>query len=93
MFVDWKTHLLVEYSKSTFACQLLDSQVWNDRYKAVDDIIYYTDRVYLEPKLKMKEKILREVHYSPLVRHPRSPEICMKIWEKFTWKGLKDDVM
>jgi hypothetical protein len=38
---EWKSHLLVEYSKNKFACELMDDQVQDDRYKLVDDIIYY----------------------------------------------------
>jgi hypothetical protein len=39
--VDWKAHLLVEYSKNQFACQLMDGQVQDDNFRIMDDIIYY----------------------------------------------------
>lgn len=52
--IDWKAHLLVKYSNS-FACQLMDGEVQDDRYKVVDDIIYYKDRIYLVPESKMKK--------------------------------------
>jgi hypothetical protein len=39
--VDWKAHLLVEYSKNRFACELMDGQVQDDNYRIIDDIIYY----------------------------------------------------
>jgi hypothetical protein len=48
---DWKSHLLVEYSKNKFACEVMDRSVQDDRYKVVDDIIYYKDRIYLVPNL------------------------------------------
>lgn len=67
--VDWKEHLLVEYSKNTFACKLMDGQVQDDRYKVVDDIIYYKHIIYLVPESKIKETILKEMHDSPLVGH------------------------
>ena len=35
---DRKEHLLVEYSKKIFSCQLMDGQVQDDMYKVVDDI-------------------------------------------------------
>jgi hypothetical protein len=54
--VDWKSHLLVEYSKNKFACELMDGQVQDDRYRIVDDIIYYKGRIYLVPESKFKEK-------------------------------------
>ena len=40
---NWKAHLLVEYSKNTFACMQMDDDTQDDRYKVVDDIIYYKD--------------------------------------------------
>jgi hypothetical protein len=39
--VDWKAHLLVEYSKNRFACELMDGQVQDDNFRIVDDIIYH----------------------------------------------------
>jgi len=39
--VDRKAHLLVEYSKNRFACELMDGQVQNDSFRIIDDIIYY----------------------------------------------------
>ena len=38
---DWRSLLLVEYSKNKFACELLDGHIQDDRYKIIDDIIYY----------------------------------------------------
>jgi hypothetical protein len=47
--VDWKSHLFVEYSKNQFSCQLIDHSVKDDRYKVVDDIIYYKYFIYVVP--------------------------------------------
>ena len=44
---DWRSHLLVEYSKDKFACELLDGQIQDDRYKVIDDIIYYKNKIFL----------------------------------------------
>lgn len=90
---DWKEYLLVEYSKNTFACELMDGQVQDDRYKVVDDIIYYKDIIYLVPESKMKEKVLKELHDSPLTGHPRYLKTYRQIRERFSWKGLKNDVL
>ena len=51
---DWKTQLLVEYSKNMFSCEIMDGHIHNDRYRVVDDIIYYKDQIYrvLGSKLK-----------------------------------------
>ena len=37
---DWRARLLVEYSKDKFACEVLDGQVVDDRYRVVNEIIY-----------------------------------------------------
>ena len=42
---DERARLLVEYSKDRFACEVLDGQVADDRYKVVDKIIYYRARI------------------------------------------------
>jgi hypothetical protein len=41
--VDWKYHLVMEYAKDQFACQLLDEQVQDDDLKVMNDLIYYKD--------------------------------------------------
>jgi hypothetical protein len=91
--MEWKALLLVEYSKYRFACEILDGQVSNDRYKVIDDIIYYKDRIYLVPESQLKEKILHVVHTSPLVGHLGYLKTYRQIRERFAWKGLKTDVL
>jgi hypothetical protein len=71
ILADCKSHLLVEYSKNTFACDLMDHNIQDDRYEVVDDIIYYKDHIYLVLKSTLKEKITRAMHDAPLVGHPR----------------------
>jgi hypothetical protein len=66
---DWKSHLLVEYSKNKFACEVMDGQIHDDRYRVIDDVIFYKDRVYLVPDSGLKKKILTTVHDSPLAGH------------------------
>jgi hypothetical protein len=66
---DWKSHLLVEYSKNKFACEVMDGKIQDDRYRVIDDVIFYKDRVYLVPDLRLKKKILTAVHDSPLAGH------------------------
>ena len=40
---NWKSDLLVEYSKNKFACEILDGRVEENRYKVMDDVIFYKD--------------------------------------------------
>jgi hypothetical protein len=66
---DWKSHLLVEYSKNTFACEVMDGQIQDHQYRVIDDVIFYKDRVYLVPNSGFKKKILIAIHDSPLAGH------------------------
>jgi hypothetical protein len=93
IYVDWKSQLLVEYSKNKFACELMDGQVQDERFQVRDDLIYYKERIFLVPGSKFKGKILREYHDSPLARYEGFLKTYRKIRERFTWKGLKEDVM
>jgi hypothetical protein len=83
----------VEYSKNTFACELMEGIIQDDRYMVVDDIIYYKDRIYLVPESTLKDKILRAVHDTPLIEHPGYLKTYRQVKEKFSWKGLKEDVL
>jgi hypothetical protein len=66
---DWKAHLLVEYSKNKFACEVLDGHVVDDRYRVLDNVIFYKDRIYLVPGSTLKGKVLKVCHDSPTVEH------------------------
>jgi hypothetical protein len=90
---DWKSKLLVEYSKIKFSCEVMDNSIQDDRYKVVDDIIYYKDRIYLVTESKLKEKIMKAMHDTPLTGHPGYFKTYRKIRERFSWKGLKYDVL
>ena len=48
---------MAEYSKNTFACELMDGCVRDERYKVIDDIIYFNRKIYLVPDLELKELI------------------------------------
>ena len=65
----WKAQLLVEYSKDDFACEILDGVVSDARFKLMDEVIYYRDKIFLAKNSKLKERILLASHDSPLVEH------------------------
>ena len=67
--MDWRAQLLVEYSKDHFACEVLDGQVTDDKYRVMDEVIYFRDKIYLTKSSKLKEKILHTSHDSPLSSH------------------------
>jgi hypothetical protein len=93
ILVDWKSHLLVEYSKNKFTCEVMDGQIHDDRYRVIDDVIFYKDRVYLVPDSWLKKKILTAVHDSPLAGHQGFLKTYRQIKKRFSWKGLKQDIM
>jgi hypothetical protein len=90
---DCKSHLLVEYSKNKFACEVFDVKVYDDRYRVINDIIFYKDIVYLVPGSGLKKNILATIHDSPLEGHQGFFKTYRKIKERFSLKGLKQDVM
>jgi hypothetical protein len=83
----------VEYSKNTFTSEVMDGKIQYDQYRVIDDVIFYKDRVYLVPDSGLKNKILTAVHDSPLVGHQGFFKTYRQIRERFSWKGLKQDVM
>jgi hypothetical protein len=90
---DWKSHLLVEYSKNQFVCELMYGLIQDDRYWVVDDILFSNDEIYLVPESTLKTRILRSSHDTSLVGHPRYFKNYRKVCERFTYKGLNDDVL
>jgi len=61
---------LVEYSKDRQAWEILDGTHGDDRFRVMDDVIYYKDRICLVPGSQLKEKIMQETHEPPLAAHP-----------------------
>jgi hypothetical protein len=89
----WKAHFLVEYSKNKFSCEVMDGQVVDNRYRVLDDIIFYKDRIYLVPYSTLKGKILKGCHDSPAAGHQGYFKTYRQIRERFSWKGLNDDLL
>ena len=84
IFKDWRSLLLVEYSKNKFACELLDGQIQDDRYRIIDDIIYYKGRIYLVPESALKRKIIQASHDSPISGHQGFLKTYRHIRERFS---------
>jgi hypothetical protein len=90
--VDWKSHLLVEYSKDWFSYELMEGHIQDDRYRVVDDIIYYRGSIYLVLESSLREEIMRAMHDSPLTGHHGYFHTYRQIRERFSWKGLEGNV-
>jgi predicted membrane GTPase involved in stress response len=71
----------------------MDGKIQDEWYWFIDDVIFYKDRVYLVPDSRLKKKILTVVHDSPLAGHQGFFKTYRQIRERFSWKGLKQDIM
>jgi len=71
----------------------MEGNIQDDRYRVVDSIIYYKHMIYFVPKSIRKDRILREKHDAPLAGHQEYLKTYMQVRERFTWKGLKEDVL
>ena len=71
----------------------MDGKVQDDRYRIIDDIIYYKGKIYLVPESALKRKIIHASHDSVLSRHQGFLKTYRQIRETFSWKGLKGEVM
>ena len=91
--MDWKAHLLLEYSKNKFACEVMDGQVQDDNFRIMDYIINYKGRIFSVPESTFKAKVLQACHDSPVAGHQGFIKTYRQVRERFAWKGLKEDVM
>ena len=66
---DWKAQLLVEYSKDRWACEVLEGAHIDERYRVMDEVIYYKGRISLVPSSQLRERLLQATHDSPLSGH------------------------
>jgi hypothetical protein len=71
----------------------MDGQVQDDNFKIMDDIIYYKGRIFLVPESAFKAKVLQACHDSPMAEHQGFVKTYRQVRERFSWKGLKEDVM
>lgn len=62
---DWRAHLLVEFSRNKFACEILDRLICDDRYKVENKIIFYKDEIDFVLESTLKERLIRTTHNKP----------------------------
>ncbi|KAH9326063.1 hypothetical protein KI387_006241 [Taxus chinensis] len=67
---DWKSLISAEYVKNKFANVVFEGEISKERYKVMDGLILYKNRVYLVPESRVKNMILRVVHDTPWADHP-----------------------
>ena len=59
----------------------------------MDEVIYFRDMIFLTEGSQLKGKILRASHDSPLPSHEGFTNTYRAIRERFSWRGLKEDVL
>jgi len=59
----------------------------------MDEVIYYKGRIYLVPNSQLRERVLQAAYDSPLFEHQGFRKTYMVVQKRFTWKGLKENVL
>lgn len=90
--VDWKEKIQANYAKNTLVNNILDGTLVDENYNVKDGLIFYKERIFLVPETKMKEYILKTFHDTLMAGHIRFYKTYRKICERFSWKGMKDDI-
>lgn len=93
MAEDWQHIILAEYPKDSWAAGVIEGSVVDNRYTVVNDLIIYKGRVYLILGLELRSRVLRFFHDEPMTGHPWFFKTYRQVRERFTWKGLKADVL
>jgi hypothetical protein len=71
----------------------MDGHIQDDMYQVVDGIIYYIYKIYLFSKAILREESIRDIHDKPFLGNPGYFRTYQHIRERFSWEGLKDDVL
>ena len=90
---DWRHRIIAEYAKNPWASSIVDKTEQDDRYTVVDDLIIYKGRILLVPDSEVRTTVLRAFHDLPMAGHPGYYKTYKMVRERFTWKGLKIDVL
>jgi predicted metal-dependent hydrolase len=59
----------------------------------MNDKIYYKGMIYLVPEYSFKRNVLQTFHDLPVAGHQGFLKTYRKIRERFSYKGLKRDIM
>src|SRR6202044_2319651 len=68
-----------------------DSNI-SDTFSLKNDSLWYKDRLYLCKNSQLKQKILMELHTSPLGGHSGFLKTYHRVKKEFFWDGLKSDI-
>ena len=76
----------------TFIKMLEQDPSTSDTFTKKNDLLWYKDRLYLCKNSQLKQKILRELHTSPLGGHSGFLKTYHRVKKEFFWDGLKSDI-
>ena len=87
--LDWRSQLLVEYSKDLDACMNIDEPGRDDEYIVEDVIIYSYGIIFLTKASELKKKLLHATHEGFLAMHF---DAYFALIEEFTWEEIQHDL-
>ena len=64
----------------------------SDTFSWKDNSLWYKDRLYLCKNSQLKQKVLLELHTSPLGGHSGFLKTYHRVKKEFFWDGLKFDI-
>ena len=73
-------------------CKLQQDSSTSDTFSWKNDSLWYKDRLYLCKNSQLKQKILMELHNSPLGGHSGFLKTYHRVKKEFFWDGLKLDI-
>ena len=71
----------------------MEGNITNEEIKIIDELILYRGRILLATNSKIKRKIMKEYHDNPLSGHIGFYKTYKKIRERYSWQGLKKEIM
>ena len=93
---DWVEEARIEWKQDQKACKIIQ-QLKEDpnaleKIMWKNDLLWYKDHLYLSHSSQLKNKILVELHTSPIGGHSGFLKTYHGIKNEFFWEGFKNDV-
>jgi hypothetical protein len=87
---------MIEWNQYQEVCkiiqQLQEDPSALDKFVRKNDLLWYHDHLYLYKNSQLKQKVLLELHTSPIRGHLGFLKTYHKIKKDFFWEGIKIDV-
>ena len=83
---------MMEYSKHLFTWGVLDGEVKDERFKVVDGVIYFYNRILLVSDSKLKEGLLDAIYEILLSKPTGFVKAYHTLLGGFIWEGFKEEV-